>query len=67
MASSNLSLIHPEYRNQFYGGIAATTLLVGALFTRYETVKIVAMTTLSTQLATSIIYFGDDLQQKYYG
>lgn len=51
MENANLSFIHPEKRVDIYGGLALLALATGGLFTRFESVKIVAMATLSSQAA----------------
>lgn len=51
MKNAHLSFIHPEKRLDIYGGLALLALATGGLFTRFESVKIVAMTTLSSQAA----------------
>ncbi len=55
MEDINLSFIHPMNQTRIYGGMALLALASRALFTRYESVKIVAMTTLSSQIAISAL------------
>jgi len=50
MENANLSFIHPEKQVDIYGGLALLALATGGLFTRFESVKIVTMTTFHLKL-----------------
>jgi hypothetical protein len=67
MEQQNLYLIRPNHRFLFSAGAALSALYVGALFTRHETIKIIAMTSLSLQATMFTSNVGEHIQAKIYG